>query len=192
MQRNVASQVEEEVLIIRHVPRSRPRSPQQSPWQGPLPHGVKAIVERAALDQYYSKLYAKWASKFALLTDEFISRTVKSAPTRLLEWTCYKFVDCCCCKVGENYLWVQKHESGWTIELCYPHPADPDARVLAIENMPVLCPDGGSAAWLAQACYPTAPANLAWLPYWRFDDPKRRAREIKRKRRETRCRCWRN
>ena len=166
MQRNVKSQVEEEVLIIRYTPRSRPRSPPQSPWQGPPPHGVKAIVERAAWDPHHSKLYAKWASSFARLTDEFIGQIVEGAPQAAVEWTCYKFANCCSCKVGENYLWVQKHDSGWTIELCYPDVADPDLFVLTIENMPVLCPDRRSAVLLAQACYPTARAKLAWDPYW--------------------------
>jgi hypothetical protein len=164
MQRNAASQVEREELIIRHTPRPRPRSPRR----GPLPHGVERIVEREALDQYFSKLYAKWASSFALLTDAFIGETLKSAnlePARLAEWTCFKWVDSCCCRVDENYLWVQKHDSGWTIELCYPDATDPDSFVLTIENMPVLCPDRRSAVSLAVACYPAAPVNLAWGPY---------------------------
>jgi hypothetical protein len=169
MQGNVATQVEREELVIRHAPRNRPRSPRRNPWQGTLPHGVKAIVERAALDQHYSQSYAKWASSFALLTDEFIGQATKGSPqtaVRPPEWTSYKFVDCCSCKVDENYLWVQKHDSGWTIELCYPDATDPDSFVLTIQNMPVLCPDRRSAVSLARACYPTAPANLAWDPYW--------------------------
>jgi hypothetical protein len=170
MQRSVASEVEREELIIRRgVPTSRPHTPLQSPWQGPLPHGVKAIVEREALDRDYSKSYAKWASSFALLTDDFISDVVKSTlkgAARPLEWTCFKFIDCCCCQVGENYLWMQRQDSGWTIELCYPDKVDPDARVLTIQNMPVLCPDRASAAWLAQASYPTEPANMLWHSYW--------------------------
>jgi hypothetical protein len=169
MQGNVGTEVEREELIIRHAPRSRPRSPRRSPWQGPLPHGVEKTVEREALDQYYSQSYAKWASSFALLTDAFISEIVKRAhlePSRLPEWTFFKFVDCGCCKVGENYLWVQKHDSGWTVELCYPHPSDPDSFVLTIENMPVLCPDQPSAITLAVACYPAAPVSLGWDPHW--------------------------
>ena len=169
MQRNVASQVEREELIIRRAPRPRPRSPQRGPWQGPLSHGVERIVERAALDQYYSQSYAKWASSFALLSDAFIRALVKSANLKrpeLPEWTFFKFVDCGCCMVGENYLWVQKHDSGWTVELCYPHPSDPDSFVLTIENMPVLCPDQPSAITLAVACYPVAPQGLAWDPFW--------------------------
>jgi hypothetical protein len=168
MQSNVASQVETEELIIRHAPRPRPRSLRRGPWQGPLPHDVERIVERAALDQYYSN-YAKWASSFAVLTDAFISETVKSAnvkPARLPKWTFFPFVECGCCKVGENYLWVQKHDSGWTIELCYPDATDPDSFVLTVEKMPVLCPDSRSAVSLAVACYPAAPVNLAWDPYW--------------------------
>ena len=79
MQGNVATQVEKEELIIRHAPRPRPRSPQRGPWQGTLPYGVERIVERQALDQDFCKLYAKWASSFALLTDTFIGETVKGA-----------------------------------------------------------------------------------------------------------------
>jgi hypothetical protein len=169
MQGNVATQVEREELIIRHAPRPRPRSPRRATWQGPLPLGVKAIVERAALDQHFSKLYAKWASGFALLTDAFIVETVTRAnldPARLPGWTCFKWVDSCCCKVDDNYLWVQNHDSGWTVELCYPDATDPDSFVLTIENMPVLCHDRRSAVSLALACYPAVPVNLAWDPYW--------------------------
>jgi hypothetical protein len=169
MQGNVATQVEREELIIRHAPRPRPRSPRRSPWQGPPPQGIAGIVKREALDRDYSKLYAKWASSFALLTDAFVDEMVKSAnlnSARLPEWTCYRFFDCCSCKVDENYLWVQKHDSGWTIELCYPDATDPDSFVLTVEHMPVLCPDRRSAVSLAVACYPKAPANLAWDPYW--------------------------
>jgi hypothetical protein len=169
MQTNVATQVEPEELIIRHAPRPRPRSPRRCSWQGPLPHGVEGLVEREALDQYFSQSYAKWANSFALLTDAFIGEVVKSAnlnSARLPEWTCHRFFDCCSCKVDENYLWVQKHDSGWTIELCYPDATDPDSFVLAVDHMPVLCPDRRSAISLAVACYPKAPANLAWDPYW--------------------------
>lgn len=159
---------EREVQIIRYAPFTcRPHSPRQSPWRAPLPKGVKEIVERSALDRFFSESYAIWASSFALLTKEFVAEVVRSVPVaQPLGWTCYKFVDCCSCQVGEDYLWVQKHDSGWTIELCYPDNADPDARILTIENMPVLCADGGSAGQLAKACYPHAAANLAWHPYW--------------------------
>jgi hypothetical protein len=126
-------------------------------------------VEREALDQYFSLSYAKWASSFALLTDAFIGETVTSAnlnSARLPEWTFFKFVDCACCKIDENYLWVQKHDSGWTIELCYPDATDPDSFVLTVQHMPVLCRDRRSAFSLAVACYPRAQADLAWDPYW--------------------------
>jgi len=169
MQANVATQVEKEELIIRHTPRPRPRSPQRGPWQGMLPYGVERTVARQALDPDFCKLYAKWASSFALLTEAFIGETVKGAnlrPSQLSGWTCFKCAHSCCCKVDENYLWVQKHDSGWTIELCYPDANDPDAFVLAIDNMPVLCPDCRSAISLAMFCYPKTPDNLTWELYW--------------------------
>jgi hypothetical protein len=169
MQHNVASEVETDELIIRHAPRPRPRTPVRRPWQGPLPQGVMGIVNREALDQYLSLSYAKWASSFALLADPFIIEAVKNAklePARLPDWDCFKFTDSYSCKVDENYLWVQKHDSGWTIELCYPDASDPDAFVLTIESMPVLCPDRRSAFTLALACYPAAQVNLAWQPSW--------------------------
>jgi hypothetical protein len=169
MQGNVATQVEREELIIRHTRRPRPRSPLRRSWQGPLPHGVEGLVEREMLDEYYSQAYAKWASSFALLTDEFIGEMVTSANLTLVslpDWTCHKLLDCCSCKIDENYLWVQKHDSGWTIELCYPHATDPDSFVLTVEHMPVLCPDCRSAVSLAVTCYPKAPSSLAWDPYW--------------------------
>src|SRR4030081_1305786 len=102
MQRNAASQVEQQVVIIRHTPRSRPRSPRRSPWQGPLPRGVERIVKRGALSQLPRNLYANWASSFALLTDKFMSEIMKVSANRVsrpLEWTCYKWADCCSCKV---------------------------------------------------------------------------------------------
>ena len=169
MQGNVTSQVEREELIIRHAPRPRPRTPRRGPWQGQLPQGVERIVKRDALDHVPTNLYANWASSFALLTDAFIGEIVKSAspvPARLPVWTSYKWFECCSCQVGDNYMWVQKHDSGWTIELCYPDTADPDSFVLAFQNMPVLCPDQHSAVTLAVACYPVAAVNLTWEPYW--------------------------
>jgi hypothetical protein len=126
-------------------------------------------VKREVLDQVPTNVYANWASSFALLTDRFVSETMKVSPnkvSRSLEWTCYKWFECCSCKVGDNYLWVQKHDSGWTIELCYPDTSDPDSFVLTIENMPILCPDRRSAVSLAVACYPAAPVNVAWHAYW--------------------------
>lgn len=169
MHGNAATQIEKPEMIIRHTPRPRPRSPRRNSWQGPLPDGVEGIVKRETLDRDFSKLYAKWASSFALLTHAFISETVTRAhlqPGQLPEWTFLKLFDCGWCKVGENYLWVQKHDSGWTVELCYPHPSDPDSFVLTIKNMPVLCPDPRSAATLAVACYPAAQESLGWDPYW--------------------------
>jgi hypothetical protein len=75
------------------------------------------------------------------------------------------FIDLHYCQVGGDYLWVQKQDHGYTVELCYPAD-DPDARILTIENMPVLCPDAAWAARLAMASYPEPPASLVWHSYW--------------------------
>ena len=171
MQSNAAVENEETVRQIRFGPfTNRPFSPPQPLWRDPLPEGVKQIKTRAALDKYRREYYAKWASNFALLTDEFIAQVGQGALDRLAQlsrwkWRSFQFVDWHFCQVGDNFLWVQEHDGGWTVELCYPD-VDPDARILTVENMPVLCPDGPSAAWLAWACYPEPPANLVWHSYW--------------------------
>jgi hypothetical protein len=174
MESNVANQNEEMTQIIRYAPwTNRPHSPPQACWQGPPPRNAKKIMTRAALDTHWRESYIKWASNFALLTDEFIAQVVKHASrgtdqSAAGKWEGIKWVDSYYCQVGDDvdYLWVQKHDGGWTVELCYPDNADPDARVLTIEKMPVLCPDGPSAARLAQACYPKPAANLVWHSYW--------------------------
>jgi hypothetical protein len=172
MESHVADQNERLPQIIRYAPgTSRPHSPPQPSWQGSLPKGVHKIMTRAALDTPWRRSYIKWASNFALLTDEFIAQIVKDASqgnsrSSPGEWTGIELVGSYSCKVGDDYLWIQKQDGGWAIELCYPDNADPDARVLTIENMPVLCPDGPSAARLAEACYPKPPANLVWHSYW--------------------------
>ncbi len=171
MQSNAANQNEEVTRIIRFAPAtSRPHSPAQTPWQGELPRGVKEIITRSALNPFGER-YVRWASNFALLTDEFIAQVLKAAPDMTKQpyhrqWDGFKWAECYSCRVGDNYLWVQKHGAGCTVELCFPDNADPDARVLTMENMPVLCPDPTSAALLAEACYPNPPANLVWHSYW--------------------------
>ena len=172
MQATVAKQNEEITWIIRYAPWTyRPHSPPQACRQGPPPRNVKRIMTRAALDTHWRKSYIKWASNFALLTDEFIAQVSKDALGRTNQpepgkWEGIKLVGSYSCRVGDDFLWVQKQDGGWTVELCYPDNADPDARVLTIENMPVLCPDGPSAARLAEACYPKPAANLVWHSYW--------------------------
>jgi hypothetical protein len=167
MESNVADQKEQVVQIIRYAPYTwRPHSPAQSPWRGPPPRGVNKITTRAALGRRAS--YAKWASNFALLTDEFIAELVNGVTGQLSQprWKSFKVLGEHSCKIGDNYLWVQEHPGGCTIELCYPDNDDPDARILTIENMPVLCRDVASATRLAEACYPKPPANLVWHSYW--------------------------
>ena len=172
MQATAAKQNEEVTWIIRYAPwTNRPHSAPQACWQGPPPRNVKRLMTRAALDTHWRKSYIKWASNFALLTDEFIAQVAKDALGRTNQpapgkWQGIKLVGSYSCRVGDDFLWVQKQDGGWTVELCYPDNADPDARVLTIENMPVLCPDGPSAARLAEACYPEPTANLVWHSYW--------------------------
>jgi hypothetical protein len=172
MQSAVANRNEEITRIIRYAPwTNRPHSLPQHPWQGPPPRGVKKIMTRAALDTHWRESYAKWASNFALLTDEFLAQVFDDEVKRIKqlvrdEWAGFDLCGWHHCKVGDDYLWVQKQDAGWTIELCYPDNADPDARILAIENMPVLCPDAVWAARVALACYPKPPANLVWHSYW--------------------------
>jgi hypothetical protein len=171
MQSKVTDHSEETVQLVRAGPSTcRPHSPRQCPWQGPLPHGVKTIMGRDALEEHLRPSYAEWASTFALLTNEFLAHVFEAELTRIKKlargkWIELPFVDRHFCKVGNNYVWVLMQDSAWTVELCYPG-ADPDARILAIENMPVLCPDALWGARLALACYPEPPANLVWHPYW--------------------------
>ena len=170
METNVVEQNEEMVLQVRYGPATnRPRSAAQPRWQGSLPQGVRKIVTRAALEQHQREWYAKWASNFAQLTDEYIAelwadafRSIGQSPPRT--WRGSNMFGYYL-QVGDDFLWVQEHDGGWPVELCYPD-VDPDARILTIENMPVLCPDGLSAIRLAEACYPTPPANLVWHSYW--------------------------
>ena len=171
MQSNLAGQNGEAVQLVRFGPSTnRPHSLPQPPWQGPPPQGVKNILTRDALDPHWRERYAKWASNFALLTDEFLIRVFEAEFERMKQlgrdsWQTFPFIDLHCCQVGGDYLWVQKQDHGFTVELCYPAD-DPDARILTIENMPVLCPDALWAARFALACYPKPPANLVWHSYW--------------------------
>lgn len=168
MKRNVARR---KLVQVRWGPwPNGPLSPPQAPWQGPPPPGVKKVLTRDALDKEYRHHYAKWATNFALLTDEFVARVYKSERDRFMQlnsgkWASLPWVSEHYCEVGEDYLWVQGFDSGCTVELCYPD-VDPDARILTIENMPVMCSSVVWGARLAMACYPLPPENLAWHSYW--------------------------
>jgi hypothetical protein len=172
MQTHLADQNKETARLVRFGPStSRPRSPAQPPWKGSPPPAVKKIMTRDALAEHLRGQYSRWASNFALLTDTFLVQVFEREMDRIKalqrdKWTdFFPFSDWCYCKVGDDYLWVQKQDGGWTVELCHPG-TDPDARVLTINNMPVLCPEGIWAARLALACYPNPPANLVWHSYW--------------------------
>ena len=171
MQSNASNQTGKIVQLVRFAPSTtRPHSPWQSPWQGSLPPGVKEIRTRDALEEYLRERYARWASNFALLTDEFLIRVFEAELDRMKQlnrgkWQSLPFIDLHCCQVRGDCRWVQKQDHGFTVEVCYPAD-DPDARILTIENMPILCPDALWAARLALASYPNPPANLVWHSYW--------------------------
>jgi hypothetical protein len=171
MHSNVADLNEQTVRLVRFGPSTnRPHSPPQPLWRGLPPEGVRIVLTRDALAEHFRDWYAQWASNLAVLTDGFLVQVFEQDLNSIRqlqrgEWTELPFVDCHRCRVGDDYLWVQKQDGGWTVELCHPG-ADPDARVLAIADMPVLCPDAPSAARLALACYLKPPANLIWQSYW--------------------------
>jgi hypothetical protein len=171
MLNQVVDQSEQAVQLIRFGPSTnRPHSPPQPLWQGEAPQGVKAILTRDALAEHLRDWYAKWAANFALLTDGFLAQVFERELSRIKQlergqWEDWVFFDWQSCKVGDAFLWAQKHDHGWTVELCYPD-TDPDVRILTIQGMPVLCREGVWAARLALACYPKAPANLVWHSYW--------------------------
>lgn len=171
MKSNLADQSAETVVQLRWGPgTNRPLSSPQPLWVGRPPEGVKKILTRDALAQHHREHYAKWATNFALLSDEFLAQVFERELDRIKQltrdkWTTNPFVDWHYCEVGGDYLWVQEQKDGSTVELCYPD-ADPDVRILTTENMPVLCPEGIWGARLALACYPKPPPNLAWHSYW--------------------------
>jgi hypothetical protein len=171
METQVEDQNKESVQLVRFGPwTGRPQSPPKRPWQGATPQGVRAILTRDALAEHYRDWYAKWSRDLAFLTEEFLGRTFDSDLSRIKqltrgEWMHDPFLDCHHCEIGGNYLWVQKQDHGWTVELCYPD-TDPDVRILTIQDMPVLCPEAVWAARLALACYPKPPADLVWRSYW--------------------------
>jgi hypothetical protein len=113
MQSNAANQTGEIVQLVRFAPSTtRSHSPWQSPWQGSLPHGVKTIMTRVALEAHLRESYAKWASNFARLTDEFLAHIFETELNRVKklardQWTGFPFVDWHYCKIGINYLWVR-------------------------------------------------------------------------------------
>jgi hypothetical protein len=168
MKRNRADQIVKQVRWGRAT--SRPFSPSQLPWQASPPPGVTKVLTRDALDKEYRDWYAKWASNFALLNDEFVIEVAIGERNRIRqlehnEWISLPFVREDYCNIGDDYLWVQDFDEGCTVELCHAD-ADPDVRILSIENMPVLCRSRFWAQWLAFACYPNPPANFVWRSYW--------------------------
>lgn len=123
MQTNVRNR--NESRLVRFGPyTSRPHSSLQPIWRGPRPQGVKEILTRDALEPHLRERYVEWASNFALLTDEYLVAIFEPELERIKKlacgkWTRFPFVDDWhFCTIGENYLWVQKQDRGWTVELC--------------------------------------------------------------------------
>lgn len=146
-----------------------PPSPRQPKWKGKPPPGVEAVLTRdAALDGSHHEFFTPWASDLALLNDQFVlevCQTKAMQPCRIdNHWTFVKilgFAECGAeCDVGHHKLWVTKQRAGWSVELRYP--CDIDARILTVENMPVVCRDLNSAARLAVANYPNSAGGLIW------------------------------
>lgn len=149
-----------------------PLSPPQPRWQGKPPPGVDAVLSRnAALDGPHHDLFAPWASNLALLSNQFVlevrqTKTKQPSGIKSIDthWSFVKFLGFATCSVecdvGRHLLWSTKHVAGWSVELRYP--CDVDARVLTIENMPVVCRDLNSAARLAVANYPSSAGGLIW------------------------------
>jgi hypothetical protein len=81
-------------------------------------------------------------------------------------WKYDPLLECANFPLETHIFWIQKQLEGWTIELCHPDDRHPDARILALGHMPVLCHDGLSAAELTQTCFGKAPGGLSWLPVW--------------------------
>jgi hypothetical protein len=174
MEMNVVDPKNDVASMVRYgLATKRPLSAPQPLWQGALPPGVKQIMTREALKPSWRECYAKWASNFALLKDDFLAQVFEREGTKLARsargtwWPGTEWVDWHSCNIGDDLLLVEKQDGGWTVELCPGPPSnDPDGRIVTIENMPVLCPDAPRAALLARACYPDAPAPFVWHSYW--------------------------
>ena len=101
MESNIADQAEDTVrVLVRFAPwTNQPHSPPQPSWKGQPPEGVTKILMREALHPGYREGYAKWASSFALLSEQYLAQL----PIKQLirdEWQSFPWVDCACCIVG--------------------------------------------------------------------------------------------
>jgi hypothetical protein len=142
----------------------RPRTPPQPSWQGPPPPGVATILTRDALAEPLRDMYATWATNFVVLEAHFVQQLNRH--TMRGAWKYNQLLDCANFPFHDQVFWIQRQLEGWTIELCHPDDRHPDARILALEKMPVICQDGLSAAELAQTCFGKTPGGLSWLPFW--------------------------
>src|SRR4051794_5069549 len=99
MQSKLADQNEATVQLIRFAPyTSRAHTLAQPIWQGPLPQPVKAILTRDALAAHLRDWYARWATNFAQLTDEFLVHAYEAEVDRIKkltrdQWTGFPFVE---------------------------------------------------------------------------------------------------
>jgi hypothetical protein len=137
----------------------RPLTPQQPPWKGPLPPDAAAILTRDALAERLRDTYAPWATNFVMLEAHFVQHLNRH--TMRGPWKHDPLLECAKFPSETHIFWIQKQLEGWTIELCHPDDRHPDARILALENMPVVCRDGSSAAELAQTCFGKTPSGLS-------------------------------
>jgi hypothetical protein len=167
MKNSVAVPNRELILIHRGPGDGWPRSPRPPVWRGPTPPGVQRIIGQDGFRDVPN--IPLWATNIALFASEsiwqIVKRTSKSG-SFTCQWKEFR-TNLIRCNVGEDYLWLNEASPwGFTVELCYPSTTKPDARILTVENMPVVCRGPISAAQLAEASYPEPPANFAWHPFW--------------------------
>src|SRR6266480_1299031 len=130
---------------------NRRLTPQQPLWQGPSPACVATILTRDALAEPLRDRYAAWATNFVVLEEHFVRQLNRH--TMRGAWKYDQLLHRANFSLEDHIFSIQKQLEGWTIELCRPDDHHPDARILALENMPVICRDGLSAAELAQTCF---------------------------------------
>jgi hypothetical protein len=137
--------------------RDLPRQPRRG-----LPRGVKRIVERTEIS--IPDGYIEWATSFALLDEDGMSRASLEAANELAArgWMTYPFVDWSCRVIGRDCLRITIWTFGALIECCRASGAYTD--ILTIENMPVISCNGRNSMELAERCYLQAEHPFRWFP----------------------------